>query len=104
MESSSNLILPGLLQLQALDGNLVPIFRANMGLYLATIVLWVLGVIRVAPPDAYSSHQCHCVYVRLGGWRVPRYSVGWLAKPHANRRCRCRARSCHLECCLSEEI
>jgi hypothetical protein len=39
-----NLIFPGLLQLQPLHGNLVPIFRAIMGLYLATIVLWDLAL------------------------------------------------------------
>jgi hypothetical protein len=44
-----NLILPNLLDINPLDGNLVHVFRAIMGLYLATIVLWLLGAIRGGP-------------------------------------------------------
>jgi hypothetical protein len=44
-----DLILPGLLQIHPIDGNLVHILRAIMGLYLATIVLWLLGGIRGGP-------------------------------------------------------
>lgn len=44
-----NLILPKLLGINPLDGNLVHVFRAIMGLYLATIVLWLLGAVRSGP-------------------------------------------------------
>jgi len=41
-----NRILPKLLQIHPVEGGVIHIFRAIMGLYLATIVLWVLGAIR----------------------------------------------------------
>ena len=41
-----NRILPQLLQIQPVEGGVIHIFRAIMGLYLATIVLWLLGAIR----------------------------------------------------------
>ena len=41
-----NRILPQLLQIHPVEGGVIPIFRAIMGLYLATIVLWLLGAIR----------------------------------------------------------
>ncbi|MEI6829035.1 MAG: DUF4345 domain-containing protein [Synechococcaceae cyanobacterium ELA445] len=44
-----NRILPWLLQVHPIDGNLIHVFRAIMGLYLATIVLWLLGAIRGGP-------------------------------------------------------
>ena len=43
---ATNLILPNLLDINPLDGNLVHVFRAIIGLCLATIVLWLLGAIR----------------------------------------------------------
>ncbi len=44
-----NRILPKLLQIQPIEGDMIHIFRAIMGLYLATIVLWLLGAIRGGP-------------------------------------------------------
>ena len=41
-----NQILPKLLQIQPVEPGVIHIFRAIMGLYLATIVLWLLGAIR----------------------------------------------------------
>jgi len=41
-----NRILPKLLQIQPVEPGVIHIFRAIMGLYLATIVLWLLGAIR----------------------------------------------------------
>ena len=41
-----NRILPKLLQIHPVEGGVIHIFRAIMGLYLATIVLWLLGAIR----------------------------------------------------------
>lgn len=39
-------ILPQLVQINAISGDLIHIFRAIMGLYLALIVLWVIGAWR----------------------------------------------------------
>jgi hypothetical protein len=44
-----NQILPKLLQIHPIGGDLLHVFRAIMGLYLATIVLWLLGAIRGGP-------------------------------------------------------
>jgi hypothetical protein len=44
-----NQILPKLLQIQTVEPGVVHIFTAVMGLYLATIVLWLLGPIRGGP-------------------------------------------------------
>jgi len=44
-----NRILPKLLQILPIEGDVVHVFRAMMGLYLATIVLWLLGAIRGGP-------------------------------------------------------
>jgi hypothetical protein len=44
-----NQVLPKLLQIQPVGPGVVHIFRAMMGLYLATIVLWLLGAIRGGP-------------------------------------------------------
>jgi len=44
-----NRILPKLLQIQPIEGDMIHIFRAITGLYLATIVLWLLGAIRGGP-------------------------------------------------------
>jgi hypothetical protein len=41
-----NRILPIFLQINPIGGDLLHVFRAIMGLYLATIVLWLLGAIR----------------------------------------------------------
>lgn len=41
-----NRILPKLLQILPIEGDVVHVFRAMMGLYLATIVLWLLGAMR----------------------------------------------------------
>jgi hypothetical protein len=37
------------MQIQPLEGDLIHVFRAIMGLYLALIVLWLLGAIRGGP-------------------------------------------------------
>ena len=44
-----NGILPKFLQIHPIGGDLLHIFRAIMGLYLAIIVLWLLGAIRGGP-------------------------------------------------------
>jgi len=44
-----NRILPLFLEIDPISGDLLHIFRAIMGLYLATIVLWLLGAIRGGP-------------------------------------------------------
>jgi hypothetical protein len=44
-----NRILPKFLDINPIGGDLLHIFRAIMGLYLATIVLWLLGAIRGGP-------------------------------------------------------
>jgi hypothetical protein len=44
-----NRILPKFLQIPPIGGDLLHIFRAMMGLYLAIIVLWLLGAIRGGP-------------------------------------------------------
>ena len=41
-----NRILPKLLKIQPMGGDLVHILRAVMGLYLAILALWLLGAIR----------------------------------------------------------
>ena len=41
-----NQILPKLLQIQPVEPGVIHIFRAIMGLYLAAIILWLLGAIR----------------------------------------------------------
>jgi hypothetical protein len=41
-----NQILTKLLQVQPVEPGVVHVFRAIMGLYLASIVLWLLGAIR----------------------------------------------------------
>jgi hypothetical protein len=41
-----NQILPKLLQIQPVEPGVVHIFRAIMGLYFSSIVLWLLGAIR----------------------------------------------------------
>jgi hypothetical protein len=41
-----NQILPELLQIQPVEPGVVHIFRAIMGLYFSSIVLWLLGAIR----------------------------------------------------------
>jgi hypothetical protein len=44
-----NQILPKLLKIQPAEPGVIHIFRALMGLYLATIVLWLLGANRGGP-------------------------------------------------------
>ena len=44
-----NQILPKLLQIQPVEPGVIHIFRAIMGLYLAAIILWLLGAIRGGP-------------------------------------------------------
>jgi len=44
-----NRVLPKIMQIQPLEGDLIHVFRAIMGLYLALIVLWLLGAIRGGP-------------------------------------------------------
>jgi hypothetical protein len=44
-----NQILSKLLQIQPVQPGVVSIFRSVMGLYLASIVLWLLGAIRSGP-------------------------------------------------------
>ena len=44
-----NRVLPKLLQIQPIEGDLVHVFRAMMGLYLATMLLWLLGASRGGP-------------------------------------------------------
>ena len=44
-----NQILPKFLQTYPISGDLLHVFRAIMGLYLATIVLWLLGAICDGP-------------------------------------------------------
>jgi hypothetical protein len=44
-----NRILPMLFQFHSAGGDTVHVLRAIMGLYLATIVLWLLGAIRGGP-------------------------------------------------------
>jgi len=44
-----SLILPNLLDINPLDRNLVHVFRAIMGLYLATTVLWSLRATQCGP-------------------------------------------------------
>ncbi len=44
-----NRILPRLLEIHSIEGDVVHIFRAIMGLYLAIIVLWLLGAVRGGP-------------------------------------------------------
>jgi hypothetical protein len=41
-----NQILPKFLQIHPIEGDLLHIFRAIMGLYLATLILWLVGAIR----------------------------------------------------------
>ena len=41
-----NRILPQFLQIHPIGGDLLHIFRAIMGLYLATLALWLVGAIR----------------------------------------------------------
>jgi len=41
-----NQILPKFLQIHPIEGDLLHIFRAIMGLYLATLSLWLVGAIR----------------------------------------------------------
>ena len=43
---SPNQILPKFLQINPIGGELLHVLRAIMGLYLAIIVLWLLGAIR----------------------------------------------------------
>jgi hypothetical protein len=44
-----NQILPKLLRIQSVDPGVIHIFMAIMGLYLAAIILWLLGAIRGGP-------------------------------------------------------
>ena len=44
-----NRILPKLFQFHPVEGDTVHVLRAIMGLYLATIILWLLGAIRGGP-------------------------------------------------------
>ena len=44
-----NLILPKLFQFYPVTGDTVHVLRAIMGLYLATIILWLIGAIRGGP-------------------------------------------------------
>jgi hypothetical protein len=44
-----NQVLPKFLQIQPIDGDLLHVFRAIMGLYLAIIILWLLGASRGGP-------------------------------------------------------
>jgi len=44
-----NRILPMLFQFNPVGGDTVHVFRAIMGLYLATIILWLVGAIRGGP-------------------------------------------------------
>jgi hypothetical protein len=44
-----NRILPMVLQIHPVGGDLLHVFRAIMGLYLATIILWLGGAIRGGP-------------------------------------------------------
>ena len=79
-----NRILPKLLQILPIEGDVVHVFRAMMGLYLATIVLWLLGAMRGGSLMRTALISEIVFMSGLAAGRLLRPAAGWLAKPDAD--------------------